>query len=133
MKYTGNFEDTAPKICRTANRRTTRPNLGNAAIAADAHDIQSDKRGTLFTEAGPVPVTINTSGTQRKAKDDKEAAKKEKKAANEAERSKAKGKGKGRELPVAVGKEGRGSPEMDETRCLGSFHGRIYSFLLSSL
>lgn len=97
-RYNEEFQDTDPRVYRTASRRTTRPNLsGDAAEAADSHDLQDPKqRSALVTEAGAAPVNV-AGQTQRTAKVGKKAAKDaaRKKAAEEAQGGKSKWKGKG--------------------------------------
>ena len=127
MRVSEGLRSNAPRVYRTGNRRTTRPNqTGEVAQAAEAHDNQN--RPTLQTGAGL--VTVKTGGqSQHSNKASKKAADEAKKTeTEEAEKAKkvvrmapeeGKGKGKANDAPAppeqapATPVEGKGKGKED--------------------
>ena len=101
-------QNAGPKLYRTQDRRTTRPNISGAtADEAEAHDIQSKR--TIDTEAGPIPLTVGPA-TQHAAKVGRKAAqanaKADKKAADDADSGR-----KGTVQPMSADPQGKGHGE----------------------
>ena len=105
-RYTEESQNTALKLYRTSTGKTTRPNKGNTARAADTRDIEFGRiEPVLQTSAGAVSVTVGPQ-SQRSTKNTNRAAAAARKVAEEVETAgteKAKGKGKEAAPGKAVG------------------------------